>query len=81
MSAVEIAEQVRGFIATSFLAEGDPAPGDDDDLFAILDSLQVLRLVGWVEDRCQRKVEDSELTEQNFGTVGRVAAFACESRS
>ena len=75
MSSEETTEVVRRFIVASFWGEGVSAPGDDDDLFALLDSLQVLRLVGWIEEHFGVQVGDADLTADNFGTIGRVAAF------
>jgi acyl carrier protein len=75
MAVARIEEQVRGFVAESFLPDGAEPPGADDDLFALLDSLQILRLVVWAEERFGVKVADEDLTAENLGTPGRVAAF------
>jgi acyl carrier protein len=75
MTAAEIENEVGRFVAGSFLPDGAEPPGPADDLFALLDSLQVLRLVVWVEERFGVKVADGDLTADNFGSVGRVAAF------
>ena len=70
----DLAARVRQFVASSFLPDGATL-GDDDDLFALLDSLQVLRLVVWVEEQFGVKVGDADLTAENLGTVARLAAF------
>jgi len=75
MTAAEIEDEVRRFVAGSFLPDGADPPAAADDLFAVLDSLQVLRLVVWVEERFGVKVADGDLTADNLGSVGRVAAF------
>jgi acyl carrier protein len=75
MTAVEIEGEVAGFVAESFLPEGAEPPRPDDELFSLLDSLQVLRLVVWVEERFGVKVADADLTAGNFSSVGRVAGF------
>jgi len=75
MTVAEIEDRVGRFVAGSFLADGAGAPGRDEDLFALLDSLQVLRLVVWIEEQFGVKVGDADLTADNLGTVARVAAF------
>jgi acyl carrier protein len=75
MTVAQVEEQVRRFVTESFLPDGADPPGAADDLFALLDSLQILRLVVWVEERFGLKVADEDLTAEHFGTVGRVAAF------
>jgi acyl carrier protein len=75
MTVAEIEDRVGTFVVGSFLADGTAAPGRDDDLFAILDSLQVLRTVVWIEEQFGVKVTDGDLTAENLGTVARVAAF------
>jgi acyl carrier protein len=75
MTVAEIEGRVGRFVADSFLPEGVDPPGPGDDLFALLDSLQVLRTVVWVEEAFGVRVADEDLTAENFGSVGRVAAF------
>lgn len=75
MTAAEIEDRVGRFVAGSFLADGAGVPGRDEDLFSLLDSLQVLRLVVWIEEQFGVKVGDGDLTAENLGTVGRVSAF------
>ena len=75
MTPAEIEDRVGTFIAGSFLADGAGMPGRDEDLFGLLDSLQVLRLVVWIEEQFGVKVTDGDLTAENLGTVGRVASF------
>ena len=83
MSVVEIESQVREFIWTSFLAEtGTITLENSDDLFQLLDSLQVLRLVVQLETLFGVKVADHELSHANLGSVEKVAAFVsrkCET--
>jgi acyl carrier protein len=72
----EIQHVIRGFIQEGLLAdEQAPPPHDDDDLFLFLDSLQVLRMLIELESRYSIKVENSELTVENLGTIARLAAF------
>jgi acyl carrier protein len=71
-----IENHLRRFIAESFLSDGR-AHGlqDDTDLFALLDSLQVLRLVVMLETTYGFKVSDGELAPENLSTIERIAQF------
>jgi acyl carrier protein len=75
-TVAEIEEQVKRIILRSFLPETAPeALGSSDDLFALLDSLQVLRLVQHLEAKFGIQVTDDELTADNLGSVEKMAAF------
>lgn len=71
----EIECWVREFICTSFLTEGDVTFQNTDELFTLLDSLQVLRLIVQLEKQFGIKVADDELSIENLGSVARIAAF------
>jgi acyl carrier protein len=76
-----IHETIRNYIANSFLEDGQaPALGNDDDLLTILDSLQVLRMLLDLEAEYSIKVDNSELTPENLGTIARLAAFMDRKR-
>jgi acyl carrier protein len=81
MTTTEIEEQVRQFLLTSFLAETPPeAFRNDDDLFLLLDSLQILRLVVQLESTFGIKVKQEELTAENLSSVRKVGAFVARKR-
>jgi acyl carrier protein len=72
----EIERTVRAYILDAFLAEEDAETfRDDDDLLTLLDSLQLLRMVVALEGRYAFKVQDSDLSPDNLGSVQKVAAF------
>jgi acyl carrier protein len=72
----EIEGKVRTFILDSFLTEADAETfGNDDDLLKVLDSLQILRMVIAFEGAFGIKVEDSDMTLDNLGSVRKVAAL------
>jgi len=52
----------------------------DDDLLSILDSLQILRMLLDLEAQYAIKVENSELTPDNLGTISRLANFIARKR-
>ena len=73
---VALEDSLRQFIADSFLgADQAQALHNDTDLFAVLDSLQVLRLVVALESTFGFKVGDGELTPENLSSVERIARF------
>jgi acyl carrier protein len=67
-------------LAGGHLAHGNGVLGDDDDLLTILDSLQVLRMLLDLEGEYGIKVENSELTPENLGTIRRLAVFIAKKR-
>ena len=74
LAAIEV--DLRQFIAGSFLSEEQgEALHNDTDLFALLDSLQVLRLVVALENAFGIKVGDGDLTPENLSSVDRIARF------
>jgi len=77
-------QAVRDYILRSFLSNGtaaslrsDPDGGlrSDEDLLMVLDSLQILRMLIDLEVEYSIKVDNSELTPENLGTVEKLAAF------
>ena len=74
-------------IVTSYvrdeLARSEPAQlGPTDSLISsgVLDSIGLLRLVLFLEERFQVKVGDGDLVPDNFETIERIVSFV-ESRS
>jgi acyl carrier protein len=76
-----IEAELRDYVASSFLNDAQ-ADGlrNDTDLFALLDSLQVLRLVVALETAFGFKVGDSELAPENLSSVERIARFVAHKR-
>src|SRR5688500_17408611 len=70
-----LSDKIREYIRDSFLTESDVVVRDDDDLLQVLDSLQILRIVLDLESMHSIKVDNSELTPENLGTIGRLSAF------
>jgi acyl carrier protein len=81
LEASSIETTVRQFILESFLID-TPAEAfhSNDDLFSILDSLQILRLVQQLDNLFGVKVADGELTADNLSTVEKVVAFVERKR-
>lgn len=76
-----IEDDLRQYIASSFLTEAQADDlRSDTDLFALLDSLQVLRLVVALETAFGFKVGDGELSPENLSTVERITQFVARKR-
>jgi acyl carrier protein len=83
MSAVEVTEasvrgEVRGFIEENFLyMHPDLELGDEDGLLdlGVIDSMGFVELVDEVQTRYGIRVQDVEITDDNFGSIAAVARF------
>jgi acyl carrier protein len=78
-----VARQVRGFILKNFLFTDDSsALKDDQSLIAAgtLDSTGILELINFVEEHFGMKVEDSEMTPENFDSVSAIASFVARKQ-
>lgn len=70
-------DALRQFLVGSLLGAPETAVGDDDDLLlsGLVDSVGVMRLVGWVEETCAVEIPPEDVTIENFGTIASVAAY------
>ncbi len=69
-------EEIRNFIAET--AFSDPSVIKDDTLIfdeGIFDSMGLLGLINFLESEFNVVTEDTELQEENFGSVERIACF------
>ena len=70
--------QVREFIARELATDGNGLTLADRDLLVergVLDSMGVLRLILFLEERFGIRVADHELVPEDFATLERIAAF------
>ena len=78
LSELEIAESIRGFIAKNFLfRSGVDAIGDNDSLLeqGVIDSMGVLELITFLEERFGVRIADDEMVPENLDSIGRITAF------
>lgn len=78
METTDIRTQIQRYIADELAGGRDPAEiGLDDSLIAagLLDSLALLQLILFLEERFGVKVEDGEVVPDNFQSIERIAAF------
>ena len=69
-------EEIRKFIAETTFS--DPSIIKDDTLIfdeGIFDSMGLLGLINFIESEFNIVTEDTELQEENFGSVKRIAEF------
>ena len=80
----EIHKEMRGFIEDQFLyMRPDTELSDSDALLdlGIVDSLGFVELVEEVQTRYGVVVADTEITEQNFGSIDAIARFVEQKRA
>jgi len=56
-------------------------PGTDLLLTGLVDSLGVVQIVAWMEDRLGIEIEPVDVVLENFQTVDRMLAFVTRSRA
>jgi acyl carrier protein len=78
MSAETIAPVLRSYIASNLLFTGDSFGYSDDASFlgeGIIDSVGVMELVLFVEQEFSIKVEDRDVTRENFDSVNNLSRY------
>lgn len=73
----EIKADIRGYIVENFLLGKDSGFENEESLYetGILDSTSVMELVAHIEGRYGFSLEDEDLTEENLGSVAKIARF------
>jgi acyl carrier protein len=75
---MNIKETIREFILTHFLKGDKSRTLTDDTSFieeGIIDSIGVLELVAFLEEKCAFKVEDDEIIPENFDSIAKLDMF------
>lgn len=75
---MDIESEIRIFIAKNLLYSGDGFKYGDDVSFleeGIVDSIGVMELVAFVEEKYQIKVKDQDVTPDNFDSVNQLANY------
>lgn len=73
-----IEEKVRTYIADNILFSSDGYPYSDDTSFlenGVVDSMNVMELVAYVEEAFGVKVEDSDIVPANFDSVQNLSSY------
>ncbi|GGZ97864.1 phosphopantetheine-binding protein [Streptomyces subrutilus] len=76
-------DTIKNFVITEFLP-GTPAAelAVEHDLLndGVIDSLGVLKLIAWVEDRFELAIGDEDLDPNNFRSVEAIDTFITHAR-
>jgi acyl carrier protein len=75
-------EQVRDFLFETLIpTPADRRPADGADLFELgLDSLRVMRLLNFLEERFKTTIPDDEVTPERIGSVDALVTLVEEFR-
>ena len=70
------AANIRDYIKSELLMDDDTQLRDDTPLWGgVLDSVGLMQLITFIEERFEIEVDDEELTSAHFGTVANIAAL------
>jgi acyl carrier protein len=70
--------QIKDYIAKNLLFSDNGFPYPEDTSFleeGIVDSVGVMELVAFVEEKFGLKIDDMDVTPDNFDSVSKLAAF------
>lgn len=70
-------DAIRTYIQTSILAHSTDPIEDDQDLLlsGLLDSLNVVRLVTWLESVCDITIPPEDVLVEHFGSLNKIIAY------
>ena len=72
----ELERDVRGFITDNFILDGDDLAGDASlTQQGVLDSMGVLELIMFVEERFGVKIPDEDTLPENLDSVDRIVLY------
>ena len=77
---MNIEAMIRTYIAKNILFSGDEYPYRDDASFlneGIINSMNVMELVMFVEEKFRVEVADEDIVPDNFDSVAKIAAYVC----
>ena len=73
---MEIEREIRNFVVDHFLSGHTEKLRDDGSLLGdVIDSMGVLDLVAYLQDRFKITVEDEEVMPGNLDTINNLAAY------
>lgn len=76
-------DRIREFILNELVVDKKHPPITDDSPLmetGVIDSLGVIRIVGFLEDELSVRIRDDDLVPENFSTIGAISELA-EKRS
>jgi acyl carrier protein len=82
IQTTEIEREIRNFVVEHFLSGHAEKLRDDGSLLGdVIDSMGVLDLVAFLQDRFKITVEDEEVVPGNLDTVKNLAAYVARKLS
>ena len=78
VTPAQIIRETRAYITENFLyARPNYVVGDDEHLMekGVVDSMGIVELIAFLQERFGVEPADDEITEDNFATLRRIAAF------
>jgi acyl carrier protein len=76
------AQAIKEFLVSEFLPDVPAGElGDDDDLLegGVIDSLGLLKVIAWLEDRYGINTDDVDLDPESFQSVAAIEAFVADA--
>ena len=76
--------EIAGYIRDNLIAEGQPKTIEEDESLierGILDSMALMDLIMFIEERTGVRVPDSEVTLENFETAARIVDLVTRLRN
>lgn len=83
MNDSDVRTEVRGFVVDNYLfGDVEQTPGDDELLLesGVLDSIGVLELIEFLEQRFAIEVEEHETVTENLGSISGLTRFVLEKQ-
>jgi len=76
-------EALRGYIRDSILGSPQTGIADVEDLLlsGLVDSVGIMRLIGWMETTFSIAIPPEDVTIENFGTIADMAGYIERRRS
>ncbi len=78
MENMEIKESIRNYIKTELVNNKDhQALSDSDQLIesGVIDSLGIMKLIGFLEDNMSVQIDDMELVPENFSSIDAITSL------
>ena len=83
-SSVNVVDRIREYIVENYLyMRQDVQLLEDDPLLArgIIDSMGVMELIAFLEEEFGVTVADTDITEENLGSLGAIARYVTAKQS
>lgn len=75
---MELKESIRNYIKTELVNSQDHSDLSDSDQLiesGIIDSLGIMKLIGFLEDNLSVQIDDMELVPENFSSIEAITSL------